>query len=220
AFGTSNVDQSYWQSSVAAKPRQGVLGFLSGGLTWFAVPFALATSMGLAYIALSAKQNSPLISEEDVAAGLVLPVVLQRLFGKAGEVMMILMIIMAVTSTASAEVIAVTSILVYDIYQLYLKPFRLVLDSNSCILCGKGRGRKANVRDKCLCQSMTVCKDCANDDRQRELQAGRIFKMRYNCLIHGPFREYTDYLARLKTWCLLWTTLAIVPLTILFFVLR
>ncbi|KAL3875049.1 hypothetical protein ACJMK2_037988 [Sinanodonta woodiana] len=164
AFGTSNVDQSYWQSSVAAKPRQGVLGFLSGGLAWFAVPFALATSMGLAYIALSARQNSPLISEED--------------------------------------------------------PFRLVLDSNSCILCGKGRGRKANVRDKCICQSMTVCRDCASDDRQREIQAGRPVQVRYKCLIHGPFREYTDYLARLKSWCLLWTTLAIIPLSILFFVLQ
>jgi len=31
------------------------------------------------------------------------------------------MILMAVTSTGSAEVIAVTSILVYDIYQVYLK---------------------------------------------------------------------------------------------------
>ena len=34
---------------------------------------------------------------------------------------MLLLLLMAVTSTGSAEVIAVTSILVYDIYQLYLK---------------------------------------------------------------------------------------------------
>ena len=31
------------------------------------------------------------------------------------------MILMAVTSTGSAETVAVTSILVYDIYQLYLR---------------------------------------------------------------------------------------------------
>ena len=49
------------------------------------------------------------------------PIVAQRLMGTQGEILMLLMIIMAVTSTGSAEVIAVTSILVYDIYQLYLK---------------------------------------------------------------------------------------------------
>jgi len=41
--------------------------------------------------------------------------------GESGEVMVALMILMAVTCTGSAEVIAVTSILVYDIYQIYLK---------------------------------------------------------------------------------------------------
>jgi len=51
----------------------------------------------------------------------VAPVVGQTLMGETGEVMVALMILMAVTSTGSAEVIAVTSILVYDIYQVYLK---------------------------------------------------------------------------------------------------
>ena len=41
--------------------------------------------------------------------------------GTQGEIIILVMIIMAVTSTGSAEVIAVTSILVYDVYQLYLK---------------------------------------------------------------------------------------------------
>jgi len=43
---------------------------------------------------------------------------------ESGEVMVALMILMAVTCTGSAEVIAVTSILVYDIYQIYLKVSR------------------------------------------------------------------------------------------------
>ena len=68
-FGTVFVDQSYWQSAVAAKPRQGVWGFLFGGLVWFAVPFAFATTMGLSYIALSAHQGAPLLSDADVSAG-------------------------------------------------------------------------------------------------------------------------------------------------------
>jgi Na+/proline symporter len=48
-------------------------------------------------------------------------VVAQRMFGKAGEMMVIVMVLMAVVSTGSAEVLAATSIVVYDIYQLYLK---------------------------------------------------------------------------------------------------
>lgn len=63
------MDQSYWQSSVAAKPKQGVYGFLTGGLVWFSVPFSFATTMGLAYTALSAKQGAPLLSDSDVDAG-------------------------------------------------------------------------------------------------------------------------------------------------------
>lgn len=70
-FGTIFVDQSYWQSSVAAKPKQGVVGFLVGGLCWFAIPFGLATTTSLAYIALSANQNQALLSETDVDAGKV-----------------------------------------------------------------------------------------------------------------------------------------------------
>ena len=68
-FGTVFVDQSYWQSSVAAKPKEGVWGFLLGGLVWFAVPFTFATTMGLAYIALGTKNGGPLLSDSMVNQG-------------------------------------------------------------------------------------------------------------------------------------------------------
>ena len=63
------VDQSYWQSSVAAKPRQGVWAFLTGGLAWFAVPFTFATTIGLAYIGLSAHTGQPLLTDSQVDEG-------------------------------------------------------------------------------------------------------------------------------------------------------
>jgi len=53
--------------------------------------------------------------------GLVPPLIAQRLLGRTGEFLICVMILMAITSTGSAEVMAVTSILVYDIYQIYLK---------------------------------------------------------------------------------------------------
>merc|ERR1712024_236195 len=66
-FGTVFCDQAYWQSSVAAKPLQGVWGFISGGLCWFAIPFGLATTMGLAYLGLSSAQGAPMLTDENVA---------------------------------------------------------------------------------------------------------------------------------------------------------
>ncbi|XP_071147925.1 uncharacterized protein [Mytilus edulis] len=213
-FGTVFVDQSYWQSSVAAKPKEGVFGFLLGGICWFAIPFAFASTTGLGYIALSAQQDSPLLDAASVDSGLIPPLIAQKLLGRPGEFLICVMLLMAVTSTGSAEVMAVTSILVYDVYQVYLKPFRMVLDSNTCILCGKARGRLAVLRDKCKCESMTNCIACKNDDKEISM-CKRTIKPQYMCKTHGNFRIYVDYLLRLKNWCLMWTVLCIIPLTVL-----
>lgn len=105
--------------------------------------------------------NGPLCS----FSGLVPPRIAQELMGWSGEVLIVILILLAVTTTGSAEVMAITSILVYDCYQIHLKPFRRVADSNGCILCGKSRGRMASLRDQCGCQSMTDCKWCHADDR-------------------------------------------------------
>ncbi|MCA9812045.1 MAG: sodium:solute symporter family protein, partial [Nitrosarchaeum sp.] len=51
-FGTVFVDQAYWQRAIAAKPSSTVKGFLLGGACWFAIPFTLATTMGLTAVAL------------------------------------------------------------------------------------------------------------------------------------------------------------------------
>eukprot|EP00122_Pirum_gemmata_P014299 Pgem_evm1s13329 len=52
-FGTVFVDQSYWQSAIAANPTASWKGFVLGGLCWFAIPFTLATSMGISNVSLS-----------------------------------------------------------------------------------------------------------------------------------------------------------------------
>merc|ERR1711936_820519 len=150
-FGTVFCDQAYWQSSVAAKPLQGVWSFISGGLVWFAIPFTLATTMGLAYLGLSSAQGSPLLTDEDVMKGLAAPLVAQKLLGTTGEYAML--ILMAVMSTGSAEVIAVASIVIYDVYQAYICPFKPDLKEGQCILCGKYlRHKKVGlVDDVSLC---------------------------------------------------------------------
>merc|ERR1719163_2585112 len=82
-FGTVFVDQSYWQSAIAARPASTHKGYILGGLVWFTIPFALATSLGLAAVALQLP-----ISASEAGSGLVPPAVATHLFGKAGSVMM------------------------------------------------------------------------------------------------------------------------------------
>merc|ERR1712048_194106 len=116
-FGTVFVDQSYWQSAIAAKPTTAHKGYLLGGLVWFTIPFALATSLGLTGVALQLP-----ITAAEAGSGLVPPAVATHLFGSFGSVMMAVMLFMAITSTGSAEGIAVSSLVAYDIYEPYINP--------------------------------------------------------------------------------------------------
>lgn len=116
-FGTVFVDQSYWQSAIAARPQSAAKGYLLGGICWFAIPFSLATSLGLASTALMLPINSG-----EAGAGLVPPAVADHLLGQAGSALVLVMLFMAIVSTGSAESIAVSSLVAYDIYREYINP--------------------------------------------------------------------------------------------------
>jgi len=213
-FGTVFCDQAYWQSSVAAKPLQGVWGFISGGLVWFAIPFTLATTMGLAYLGLSSAQGAPMLTDEDVAKGLAAPLVAQKLLGTTGEYAMLFLILMAVMSTGSAEVIAVASIVIYDVYQAYICPFRPDLKDGQCILCGKYLRVKNPGRDGeslCDCVSADKCEGCKQDSVIRA-QSKNIVKPHYTCAVHKDYKEYQEHLLNYKNWCIVITTFFSIPL--------
>ncbi len=116
-FGTVFVDQAYWQRAIAAKPSSTVKGFLLGGACWFAIPFTLATTMGLTAVALDVDLTST-----QVQLGLVVPAAATALMGEFGAIMVLTMLFMAVTSAGSAELIAVSSLITYDIYRTYVNP--------------------------------------------------------------------------------------------------
>ncbi|CAG8810639.1 25652_t:CDS:2, partial [Gigaspora rosea] len=78
-FGTVFVDNAYWQRAIAAKPSSTVHAYLIGGLAWFAIPFTLATTMGLSGVAVLGE-----VDPKDVTAGLILPLAATHLLGKAG----------------------------------------------------------------------------------------------------------------------------------------
>jgi SSS family transporter len=125
-FGTVFCDNGYYNKAIAASPVDALPGYIMGGLSWFAIPWLAATTMGLAALALETNPVFPgfplRMSHADVSAGLVLPTAAVALMGSGGAVATLLLVFMAVTSAMSAELIAVSSIFTYDLYQTYINP--------------------------------------------------------------------------------------------------
>ena len=116
-FGTVFVDQSYWQRAIASRPRSVVPGFLVGGLAWFAIPFALATTLGLAAVAVNL-ELTPL----EISSGLVAPLAAAHILGDVGAILMLTVLFTAVTAAGSAQLISVSSLITYDVFRTYIKP--------------------------------------------------------------------------------------------------
>lgn len=135
-------DQAYWQRAIASRPASCVKAYLLGGLSWFAIPFTLATTLGLAAVALRGHPEMAELSPADVSAGLPASAAAAALLHSSGAAAMLVLLFLAVTSAASAELIAVSSILydflcgsaiiseadrgflcrTYDIYKTYINP--------------------------------------------------------------------------------------------------
>ena len=142
-FGTVFMDNGYYNKAIAASPIHALPGYIAGGLSWFAIPWLCATTMGLSCLAL---ENNPVfptypnrMPAADVTAGLVLPNAAVAMLGAGGAAATLLLIFMAVTSAMSAELIAVSSIWTYDIFQTYINPTasgrRLIYMSHvSCVV--------------------------------------------------------------------------------------
>ncbi|KAL1612796.1 urea active transporter [Paraconiothyrium brasiliense] len=125
-FGTVFCDNGYYNKAIAASPVDALPGYIMGGLSWFAIPWLAATTMGLAALALESNPVFPTypnrLPAADVSAGLVLPNAAVAMLGSGGAVATLLLVFMAVTSAMSAELIAVSSIWTYDFYQTYINP--------------------------------------------------------------------------------------------------
>ncbi|KAI0260739.1 urea transporter [Gloeopeniophorella convolvens] len=121
-FATVFQDQAYWQRAIASQPASTVKAYLLGGLAWFAIPFSLATTLGLAAVALTGDPAMRALTPADVSAGLPAAAAAAALLGKAGAAILLVLLFLAVTSATSAELIAVSSILTYDVYKKYINP--------------------------------------------------------------------------------------------------
>ena len=122
-LATVFCDQSYHQRSIASLPTTASRGFLLGGSAWFPIPFVFGTTMGLAARALSQQDPSmALLNDAQVSAGLPAPSVAVAIAGKGGAVAVLILLFLAVTSATSAQQIAVSSVLTFDIWKVYIHP--------------------------------------------------------------------------------------------------
>ncbi|KAJ9149370.1 Urea active transporter [Pleurostoma richardsiae] len=122
-FGAVIMDTGYFIKVFAATPSAVVPGYVVGGVSYFSVPWALGTIMGMASLGLESSPIFPTypraMTSSEVTNGLALPYVAVAVAGKGGAVAVLLMTFMAVTSTLSAQIIAVSSILTFDVYRRY-----------------------------------------------------------------------------------------------------
>ncbi|XP_076468357.1 uncharacterized protein LOC143299112 [Babylonia areolata] len=216
-------DQASWQSRIAAKPVQGVWGFLLAGFIWFSIPNVMAVTTGMAYLALSSGNATHLLTPGHLDEGLVTPLIAEKVLGSTGGILVLTMGAMALMSTGSGEVMALSSIIVYDIYQTYIQPFRKGLRSEQCVLCGKTkkelatRGAADNADDMCTCVAVYRCVLCSEDLSHSGAKADFSQTRPYTCPTHGRYRHYMDFLFEFKNWCIVMVTICIVPLGLLVF---
>lgn len=113
-LGTVFMDQTYWQRAIAAAPHSAGRSFLIGGLAWFAIPFGVATALGVGGLALGFAVPPPFT---DIA-----PTTAAAVFGPLGAWLFLIMLFMAIISTGNAESVAVASLVATDIYKTYVRP--------------------------------------------------------------------------------------------------
>ncbi|KZP03885.1 Na+/solute symporter [Athelia psychrophila] len=123
--GVVFLDNSFHQKGIAADPASAVPGYILGGISWYAMPFTLATTMGLVAVAL---ENTPAfptyprrMTAAETGAGLVLPYAAQTIMGKGGAAAVLLLMFMSCTSAISAQLIGVSTVISYDVYRTYFR---------------------------------------------------------------------------------------------------
>ncbi|WP_244153458.1 sodium:solute symporter family transporter [Halobacillus karajensis] len=112
-FGAVFVDQAYWQRAIASKDSAASRAYIYGGISWFSIPFAIATFLGVSAAGLGITVGTPDSVAPEMAA---------HLLGGVGSILFLAMLFMAVMSTGAAELTAITNIIVTDIYRKSINP--------------------------------------------------------------------------------------------------
>ena len=69
AMSSNICDQANWQSRVAAKPAQGVTGFIAAGFIWFSLPTSLSFATAMTYMSMSYRNGTHQLESGNINAG-------------------------------------------------------------------------------------------------------------------------------------------------------
>ena len=69
ATSISFCDQANWQSRIAAKPSQGVWGFLIAAFIWFSLPTSISFTAAMSYMSMSFQNGTHLLDAGDIENG-------------------------------------------------------------------------------------------------------------------------------------------------------
>lgn len=111
-----------FQKAITADPASTLPGYMIGGLSWFSIPFCLATTFGLAARAMQGLPEMHTLTATDISQGLALPYAAQALMGTGGAVFVLIMVFMACTAGFSADIVSIAAVFTYDVYGAYINP--------------------------------------------------------------------------------------------------
>lgn len=108
--------------SKAISAKRPLYCYILGSLFWFSIPYCLATTLGLVAAGLQGTEYFPILTAEQIGAGVVMPLAAKAIMGNAGVGMVLVMVFMAVTAAFSSETMAISSLFTHDIYKAYVNP--------------------------------------------------------------------------------------------------
>ena len=113
-FATAEIFHSniWWQRIYAAKEKVAFRSFILSGLIWTTVPIIAGS---LAFVAVAEGYVVPQVN-------MVFPIVVSKLLGPVGAVLVLIIIYSALASTVSSVLTASSNLLVQDIYKRAFKP--------------------------------------------------------------------------------------------------
>ncbi|VDK76083.1 unnamed protein product [Dibothriocephalus latus] len=185
------VCQANWSVGIALTPNHSSVGFVLASFAIFSVPFVLSTCLGLGYLAISSSLRIDPLMVMNGQYGMLPYVVPIKLFGRGGMVMTYILVAVLTIVSCARSVLGLGSLIVYDVLEVYLKPFKRNLGPNVCVFCEKHRGCFSDSKSSCQCCSMLECTQCNKDNQFMDMYKRR-WNYPYTCKTHGGYRGYRE----------------------------
>ncbi|EUB56560.1 hypothetical protein EGR_08586 [Echinococcus granulosus] len=145
--------------------------------------------------------------------------VAEALFGRRGLLVLFVMYAFIIVNISVFQLFGISSILTFDIYAIHMRPFRVCLDVNCCLLCGKTREPIFRPKDNCKCVPVTCCLQCQINRRNGCAAKGPVLPS-YECRTHAEYMNYEKRLENVRRSSILVIFSVVLPIGLLFNLLK